>query len=120
VESPFLLRGRQLGPLREGQIAPRALRAAALIAAGLLAACAASRTLTPASASDLAAKLANERCQSEFGARPFHAQDFEIRLEAGRWHWGTTDGEKVDGYEVEVSFDPEGASRAVAVRIPPE
>lgn len=98
----------------------RFLRAAALPAALLLAACAASRPLTPVSAGDLAARLANEKCLKEFGARPFHAQDFEARLEGGRWHWGTSSGEKVDGYEVDVSFDAEGDSRAVDVRIPPE
>lgn len=99
---------------------PRIARAAALAAALLLSACASSRPLTPVSAGDLAATLANERCQSEFGARPFHPQDFEARLSDGRWHWGTLDGEKVDGYEVEVSFAPDGASRRVEVRIPPE
>ena len=94
--------------------------AAAFSAALLLGACASSRPLTPVSAGTLAADLANARCQSEFGARPFHPEDFEARLKDGRWQWGTPDGGKVDGYEVEVSFDADGASRQVEVRIPPE
>ena len=87
----------------------------------LLSACAGSRgPLTPVSAGTLAARLANERCQKEFGKRPFAPDDFEALLDQGRWHWGTADGGKVDGYEVEVTFDPSGRKRKVAVTIPEE
>jgi hypothetical protein len=85
-----------------------------------LSACAPTRPLTPVSAGMLAAKLANERCQKTYGQRPFHSEDFEASLDQGRWHWGTDDGGKVDGFEVEVSFDRTGSERQVMVRIPPE
>lgn len=87
----------------------------------LLSACAGTRQpLTPVSAGTLAARLANERCEKEFGKRPFSPDDFEALLDEGRWHWGTADGGKVDGYEVEVSFDRAGRKKKVAVTVPEE
>jgi hypothetical protein len=87
----------------------------------MLSACAGNRTpLTPVSAGNLAARLANERCEKTFGKRPFAPEDFEALLDQGRWHWGTADGGKLDGYEVEVSFNPSGGRRKVAVTIPEE
>ena len=87
----------------------------------LVSACAASRTsLTPVSAGTLAARLANDRCLKAYGKTPFAPDDFEAAMDNGRWHWGTPDGGKVDGFEVEVSFDPRGGARRIDVRIPPE
>ena len=87
----------------------------------LLSACAGTREpLTPVSAGTLAARLANERCEKNFGKRPFAPDDFEALLDQGRWHWGTADGGKVDGYEVEVTFDQAGGKRKVAVTVPEE
>lgn len=87
----------------------------------MLAACAGTGgPLSPVSAGTLAARLANERCEKEFGKRPFAPDDFEALLDQGRWHWGTADGGKVDGYEVEVTFDRSGGKRKVAVSIPEE
>jgi hypothetical protein len=94
----------------------RWLPVAALLASG----CAAVRPLSSVSAGTLAARLANERCQRIYGARPFAPEDFEAVQDGGNWHWGTATGGKVDGYEVEVSFDDRGGHRQVQVRIPPE
>jgi hypothetical protein len=98
--------------------------AAALL---LLCACAASRgALGPVSAGTLAARLANDRCQKAYGQRPFTPDDFEAVLDQGRWHWGNGDvnagkpAEKVDGFEVNVSFDRAGGKKKVSVRIPEE
>lgn len=90
-----------------------------LALAGLIA-CASRPALTPVSAGSLAAKMANDRCQSLYGQRPFHAEDFEASDRDGRWHWGTRDGQKVDGFEVEVSFARDGGADSIMVRIPPE
>jgi hypothetical protein len=87
---------------------------------GVLSACASRSALTPVSAGTLAASLANDRCQKSFGNRPFSAYDFEALLDDGRWHWGTTDGGKVDGYEVDVSFDRTGRKKKVVVKVPEE
>jgi hypothetical protein len=86
-----------------------------------LGACAPRPHLNTVSAGSLAARLANDRCQSLYGQRPFHAEDFEALSRDGRWHWGTEDGqEKIDGFEVEVSFARDGRADSVMVRIPPE
>jgi hypothetical protein len=99
----------------------RRLPAATLLAGALLAAgCAAGRPLNSVSAGTLAARLANERCQRVYGARPFAPEDFEAVREPDGWHWGTATGGKIDGYEVEVRFDAGGGNRNVEVRIPPE
>lgn len=87
----------------------------------LLSACAGTREpLTPVSAGTLAARLANDQCHKKHGERPFAPEDFEALLDQGRWHWGTADGGKVDGYEVEVTFDRAGRKRKVAVTVPEE
>ncbi|MDB5102667.1 MAG: hypothetical protein JWP91_356 [Fibrobacteres bacterium] len=87
-----------------------------------IASCAPHRPLSPVSAGSLAAHLANDRCQKAYGKRPFTPDDFEANLDQGRWHWGTIEGggAKVDGFEVEVSFDPAGGKRKVMVKIPEE
>src|SRR4051812_3469567 len=86
----------------------------------LLCACASTRPLSPVSAGTLAARLANDRCEKSFGNRPFHPDDFEALLDDGRWHWGTADGAKVDGYEVRVAFDRNGNKKEVSVQVPEE
>lgn len=94
----------------------RTLFAAAL----LVSACAAPRPLTPVSAGVLAARLANDRCQKTYGARPFAPEDFEAVLERDRWHWGSADGDRIDGYDVDVSFNARGGGARVNVSLPPE
>jgi hypothetical protein len=103
-------------PLSRPFLAAFLLGGAALLAEG----CAGASRLNPVSAGALAARLANESCQRAYGARPFAPDDFEAVREAGVWHWGTATGGKIDGFEVDVSFDDRGGRRKVAVRIPPE
>ena len=91
----------------------------------LFSACAAQRTLSPVSAGTLAARMANDRCEKAYGERPFASEDFDVVLADGRWHWGTAENDgkpsgKVDGYEVDVSFDRNGGKERVSVRIPEE
>jgi hypothetical protein len=105
-----------IGPFSRSHAAVALLAGAALLADG----CAAGRPLNPVSAGTLAARLANERCQRVYGARPFAPDDFEAVREKDGWQWGTATGGKVDGYEVKVSFDERGGKRNVEVRIPPE
>lgn len=81
-----------------------------------LSACSYHPPLSQYSAANLAAKLANERCSREFGERPFKAEDFDATLNQGRWEWGTGNGSPVDGYEVEVSFSPEGKASQIVIR----
>ncbi len=87
-----------------------------LIVATLFSACARHPALTPVSAANLAASLANERCASQFGERPFIGEDFDATWENGVWKWGSDNGNKVDGYEVEVTFASNGKHKHVVVR----
>ena len=82
--------------------------------------CASPRALTSVSAGVLAARLANERCQKAYGARPFAPEDFEAVNAGGRWHWGGDEGGLIDGYAADVSFDAGGNDPRVEVRVPPE
>lgn len=81
----------------------------------LLAACAAPPRHTPHSAGALAARLANDRCQERYGARPFAPSDFAAEWQGGRWRWGGEDAQPVDGYSATVSFAPDGSAREVDV-----
>ena len=91
-----------------------------LPAAWILAGCAASRPLTPVSAAALAARLANDRCHRIYGAHPFSPEAFDAVLDRERWHWGTVNAGKIDGYEVDVTFAADGSHPRVRVVIPPE
>ncbi|MBW8888335.1 MAG: hypothetical protein JF616_11320 [Fibrobacteres bacterium] len=100
---------------------PFRLRLRPLFAAAfLISACAAPRTLAPASAGIMAARLANDRCQKLYGARPFAPEDFEAVWERDRWHWGSATAERIEGYDVDVSFNTRGGSPHVEVSLPPE
>lgn len=88
--------------------------AALLASALLLCACAGVR-LTPYSAGERAARLANDRCQERYGSRPFLSDDFEAEFIEGRWTWGGETGQEVDGFYAEVSFDPDGGRPRVEV-----
>jgi hypothetical protein len=77
--------------------------------------CAPGRPLTPYSASEKAALLANDRCQKTYGLRPFASQDFEAEFIDGRWVWGGEGSRHVDGFSVEVSFAPDGGRKRVEV-----
>jgi hypothetical protein len=76
--------------------------------------------LAPVSAGVLAARLANDRCQKLYGARPFAPEDFEAVLERDRWHWGSANAERIEGYDVDVSFNARGGSPRVEISLPPE
>lgn len=81
-----------------------------------IAACSHHPSLTPVSAETLAAQIANEKCRQEFGEQPFKPEDYAAELTDGRWHWGTENGSHVDGYEIEVSFLPDGSDKQVVIR----
>jgi hypothetical protein len=81
----------------------------------LLAGCASHPPLSPVSAAELAARLANERCHGQYGRKPFTGDDFEAVLEKGRWHWGGGDKSPIDGFITEVSFDRDGSGSRVVL-----
>lgn len=85
------------------------------LAAALLSACAAAAPLTPYSAGERAARLANDRCQERYGARPFAAEDYEAEFVEGRWRWGGEGSRPVDGFSARVTFGPDGGRADVVV-----
>jgi hypothetical protein len=85
------------------------------LAAALLSACAAAAPLTPYSAGERAARLANDRCQERYGARPFAADDYEAEFVEGRWRWGGEGSRPVDGFSASVVFERDGGRASVVV-----
>jgi hypothetical protein len=69
----------------------------------------------PDDAAELAARLANDKCEQEYGLRPFAASDGPIELVRGRWVWGRVDALGPQGYSAVVSFERNG--RLPLVRI---
>ena len=83
-----------------------ALVAAVSLAAfmGVLTACAGNRTDSPAAAEKFAVSLANDRCEKEFGKRPFKTGRFPATRSDDRWLWGWLDAKAAEGYTAQVSF----------------
>jgi hypothetical protein len=77
---------------------------AALATVSGLSGCASgSATASPAAAEKYAVALANDRCEKEFGKRPFKTGRFPATQSGDRWLWGWLDGSGV-GYTAQVSF----------------
>lgn len=62
-----------------------------------------------------AAKLANEKCQKEFGNSPFTPGSYEAELVDGRWHWGKIEPIGINGYSAKVEFNKDGSDENVEV-----
>lgn len=56
-----------------------------------------------AAAEKYAVSLANDRCEQEFGKRPFKTGRFSATRSGDRWLWGWLDGRE-SGYTAQVSF----------------
>jgi hypothetical protein len=69
----------------------------------------------PAEAADLAARLANDECEKEYGDRPFAANNWPIVLERGRWLWGRIHAFGPQGYSAVVSFERNGGLPLVRI-----
>lgn len=66
-------------------------------------------------AAKLAARLANEKCQSFWGEEPFTAEAYKAALDGERWRWGRYDPAGIAGYSAEVSFTAGGRDPKVEV-----
>ena len=88
------------------------LLAACLLALSLMAlsACSGGRAPdSPAAAEERAVALANERCEQEFGKRPFKTGRFPATRSGERWLWGWLDAAGGQGYTAQVSFRADGS-----------
>jgi hypothetical protein len=83
-----------------------------LLAAGLgvLSACSGGRAPnSPAGAEKRAVALANDRCEREFGKRPFKTGRFPATRSGERWLWGWLDAAGGQGFTAQVSFLADGS-----------
>jgi hypothetical protein len=71
--------------------------------------------LTQEQASELAARLANEKCLRVFGRSPFTPELYKARLEDSRWHWGKIEPKGINGYSAKVEFSKDGSDENVKV-----
>ena len=71
--------------------------------------------ITQEQAAEHAAKLANEKCQKEFGESPFTFESYEAELVDSRWHWGRIDPKGINGYSAKVEFNKDGTDINVKV-----
>ena len=71
--------------------------------------------ITQEQAAEHAAKLANEKCQKDFGESPFTPDSYKAELVKSRWHWGIIDPKGFNGYSARVEFNKDGTNENVKV-----
>jgi len=62
-----------------------------------------------------AAKLANEKCQKEFGYSPFTPETYKAEFVNSKWHWGKIEPVGVHGYSAKVEFNKDGSDETIRV-----
>ncbi|NLD35804.1 MAG: hypothetical protein GX654_02960 [Desulfatiglans sp.] len=62
-----------------------------------------------------AAKLANEKCQKNFGISPFKPELYKAELVNSKWHWGKIEPIGIHGYSAKVEFCKDGSGENVQV-----
>jgi hypothetical protein len=62
-----------------------------------------------------AAKLANEKCQKDFGHAPFNPESYKAELVDSKWHWGKIEPIGIHGYSAKVEFCKDGSGKTVQV-----
>lgn len=71
--------------------------------------------LSVGEAAELAARLANERCERQYRRRPFRAEQHAIVLRAGLYRWGGLDVGAPGGLSAFVTFRQDGSEPRVEV-----
>ena len=71
--------------------------------------------ITQEQAAKHAAKLANEKCQKDFGHSPFTPESYKAELVVSKWHWGKIDPIGIYGYSAKVEFCKDGSDENVRV-----
>lgn len=86
------------------------LAASLVVLASPIASCSGGRAPnSPAAAEKRAVALANDRCEHEFGKRPFKTGRFPATLSGERWLWGWLDVKGGQGFTAQVSFRADGS-----------
>jgi hypothetical protein len=73
------------------------------------------RDLSVTDAADLAARLANEKCEHDYHRHPFKPEQHSAVLQNGLYHWGHLDVGGEGGFSAEVTFRPDGSKPHVEV-----
>jgi hypothetical protein len=76
---------------------------------------AARGTLSPGEAATLAARLANDQCESRYNARPFSPGQYPAVLQEGTYRWGGLDVGGPGGFSAFVTFGKNGEEPHVEV-----
>ena len=71
--------------------------------------------ITKKQAAEHAAKLANEKCQKDFGLSPFTPESYQAEFVDSKWHWGKIDPIGINGYSAKVEFCKDGSDENVRV-----
>jgi len=71
--------------------------------------------LSPSEAAELAAKLANDKCENQFHERPFHAVQHVPVIKDRQYHWGDLDVGAPKGLSASVTFDLDGSKPSVDI-----
>jgi hypothetical protein len=71
--------------------------------------------LSAEEASVLAARLANDQCESRYQRRPFKPEQYPAVLGEGIYHWGKLDVGGPQGFSASVTFHPDGSEPHVEV-----
>jgi hypothetical protein len=71
--------------------------------------------LSAEEASVLAARLANDQCESRYQRRPFKPEQYPAVLREGVYHWGKLDVGGHEGFSASVTFYPDGSEPHVEV-----
>lgn len=74
-----------------------------------------SEELNAEQAALVACKLANQKCQKEFGRQPFSSASYKACAKQHRWTWGALDPAGIGGYSARVAFDLDGGNPKVEV-----
>jgi hypothetical protein len=74
-----------------------------------------NQIITEKQAAVHAAKLANEKCQKDFGISPFTPGSYEAELVDSKWHWGKIEPKGINGYSAKVEFNKDGSGENVKV-----
>ena len=74
-----------------------------------------NQIITQEQAAKNAAKLANEKCQKDFGHSPFKPESYKAELIDSKWYWGKIDPIGIYGYSAKVEFCKDGSDKNVQV-----
>jgi len=71
--------------------------------------------ITQEQAAIIASRIANEKCQKDFGISPFTPESYTAELVDNKWCWGKISPAGINGCSAKVTFDKDGSNENVKV-----